>query len=212
MTFLAYGEDALTLYTLLERRSDLLRELDDDTDPEAATVIFRPSFGRRGAGGEGVTARATPSAQFGEFDAILGTARATYLVESKWERSGEAHSESLALRYEQVRRHEVMRWYIQEWRRLQPSDWPEFATSRAEAFLAAFPGMRLAPARSALAQNLEFLLRRLQPAGATVRDVLLFVCGPEFSSPTSVTPAEFEVVCIRHPAVGGVGFIEISRR
>ena len=99
MEILGYGEDALTFHALSTGFTELLRNLGDDTDPAAAVRFFRPSLGRRGAAPDG-----KPRSEFGEFDAIIGTARAVYLVEAKWSASSELKGTDLTLRPEQKRR------------------------------------------------------------------------------------------------------------
>ena len=60
----AYGEDALTLWALKEPLGQILKNLEDESDPDECIAFFRPSFGRRGG---------DRSVQFGEFDLILIT-------------------------------------------------------------------------------------------------------------------------------------------
>lgn len=84
MTILGYGEDALTLHALANGLPDIFRQLGENTDPVKALVFYRPSFGRRSSALAG-----SPRSEFGEFDAIIRTARAVYLVEAKWSASGE---------------------------------------------------------------------------------------------------------------------------
>jgi len=43
---LAYGEDALSYWALKERLSEILKKLDDSSNPSDCLIFFRPSFGR----------------------------------------------------------------------------------------------------------------------------------------------------------------------
>ena len=73
---LGYGEDALTLWALKHRTSDILESFQDQTAPSDCLIFYRPSFGRHSKEG---------SAVFGEFDAILVSSENIYLIESKWD-------------------------------------------------------------------------------------------------------------------------------
>src|SRR5512143_1712426 len=92
-----YGEDALTYWAVTSRLGEMLQALGDKSLPADATVIYRPSFGRRGSIGPTAT-NEQYSAEFGEFDAILGTRQAVYLVESKWDSSSEIRDDQITLR------------------------------------------------------------------------------------------------------------------
>ena len=163
MPLYGYGEDSLTLCALTGRLSEFLDLLDDASDRETAIVLYRPSFGR--------SAKSSP---FGEFDAIVGTPKAVYLVEAKWSRSGEAWESQMNLRSEQLRRHRIFRWYLERWRAAPVSDWAVFMDAAArEQFGGTFEGKALAPSGSILAQSLEYTMTLLAACGA-VEDVLLY--------------------------------------
>src|SRR5437667_8731055 len=101
-TFLGYGEDALTLWALSSKLSSLLSAFGDQTPISETIVFYRPSFGR-GQQQRGVR---TAKAEFGEFDAIVGTRERVYPIEAKWECSrGIAPGGIITLRPEQARRH-----------------------------------------------------------------------------------------------------------
>ena len=63
-----------------------------------------------------------------------------------------------------------MRWYLNTWRTSQPKNWTTFITQNEVAFQEKFPGNKLAPADSRLAQNLEYLLNTLSKSGEDVQD------------------------------------------
>src|SRR5206468_2361518 len=73
-----YGEDGLTYWALTQRRAEFLHAVGDRTIPDDCLLFFRPSFGR---------AAGLTSPQFGEFDSILASRAAVYLIESKWDGS-----------------------------------------------------------------------------------------------------------------------------
>jgi len=75
---IGYGEDAFTLWALKHKTSIILNSFQDQTAPSDCLFFYRPSFGR--SGGE-------ESAEFGEFDAIIGSSDNIYLIESKWDNS-----------------------------------------------------------------------------------------------------------------------------
>lgn len=159
MPILGYGEDALTLHGLTRGLASIFDQLEDDSDPGKALAFYRPSFGRRGSAPSG-----SPSSQFGEFDAIVGTPRAVCIVETKWAASGELDGTDLLLRPEQLRRHAAFRSYLEEWRRERSTEWTSFAV-RMRPILEA-QGQRLAPPSTGttLGRNLGYVLRRWTPA------------------------------------------------
>jgi hypothetical protein len=167
MPILGYGEDALTFHALSSGFGDLLKSLDDTSDPAAAIRFFRPSFGRRGTAKGG-----KPRSEFGEFDAIIGTAQAVYLVEAKWSSSGELRGTDLTLRPEQIRRHKAFRVYLTARRAYPGLSWPAFADAVRPALLA----HEIVPPNegTTLAKNLAFVLDRLSGCGDQIVDVLLF--------------------------------------
>ena len=196
MTVLGYGEDALTLHAITGGLPRVLRQLGDDTDPVKALIFYRPSFGRRSSAPTG-----SPRSEFGEFDAIIGTTRAVYIVEAKWSASAELTGTDLKLRKEQTKRHLAFRAYLEEWRRDRPADWATFAAQ----------DLRLVPpsAGTTLARNLAYVLGRLDVCGPTIVDVLLF-CRVSEATPAPSTCGTFSIVthmCV--PEEGG-GFIRLS--
>lgn len=204
MEFLYYGEDALTLWTLTESLSDFLNQLGDSSDPENALVFYRPSFGRRSGSDD------KPRSEFGEFDAIIGTEYSVYLVESKWSRSSEL-GESLTLREEQIRRHQIFHWYLKEWQASNATHWKYFKKSNDIAYSQKFKHSVLPPNDSALASNLEFVLNQLKPCGTLIQDVLLFIRIDEEQFPSSVEPAQFRLVTLSQTPIGGAGYIQLFK-
>ena len=102
---IGYGEDFLTFWAVTERLDLILKQLGDSTDPADCLLIYRPSFGRRGR----------KRAEFGEFDAIILTLETAYLVESKWDKS-KMPNNVLQLDNVQIFRHEIFRWYHDNWK------------------------------------------------------------------------------------------------
>ncbi len=118
MEILAYGEDAITLWALKNKLPAILHTLKDSSEPLKCQLFFRPSFGR--SGGEN-------SPQFGEFDIIILSEKCIYLGESKWEKSSEHIQEGvLDLRSEQLIRHDIFRFYVEEWAFGIYSNWGDF--------------------------------------------------------------------------------------
>ena len=206
MTILGYGEDALTLWALSRRLPALLAALGDPGRADDALVLYRPSFGRAATGR---APDASHRAEFGEFDAILGTAAAVYLVESKWDRSGELDAGVLSLRAEQARRHAVFATYLKLWRDLRPSTWGEFVREAEAPFGAEHPTVRLAPEGSRLAENLRFVLSALADKGGPVRNVALYF-RPEGDAPeVTVSNEQFECVTLGYEVVPGSRFVRL---
>ncbi len=208
MSIFGYGEDSLTLWALKHRLENILLHLKDDSDPKNTLALFRPSFGRQGKGRAIVTGIAD-SSQFGEFDAIIGSARRIYLVEAKWTQSRDINRGTVQLREEQVFRHNVFRAYLTMWREYQPNaDWRGFS-SRCGRFLTVtdmrFP---IAPPDSQLARNLESILSRLGNMGTEVTDVLLYLRLKDGGCVNSVQPDSFRLVTIDCPSTDG--FIDMD--
>ena len=203
MTILGYGEDALTLHALINGLPDIFTSLGDDTDPAKALVFYRPSFGRRGSPPIG-----PQGSQFGEFDAIIGTSRAVYVVEAKRSGSGELKGSDLQLRPEQITRHSAFRAYFEEWRRERPPDWTPFAARMRAVFESR--GLRLeAPAvGTTLAKNLAYVLGRLDGCGPKLVDVLLF-CRVSEAAPIPSTCGAFSIVTHLCPPEDHSEFIRV---
>ena len=187
MTILGYGEDALTLHALVNGLPVIFARLGDDTDAAKAVVFYRPSFGRRGGTPD------APGSQFGEFDAIIGTARAVYLVEAKRSGSGELAGTDLQLRPEQIRRHLAFRAYFEEWRRERPEDWTSFATRMRAAFDSRGLHLDAPAAGTMLAKNIADVLGRLDLCGPKLIDILLF-CRLSNTAPVPETCGTFCIV------------------
>ena len=191
MRILGYGEDSLTYWALSRHMRQVIGPppLNDDSPIARILFVYRPSLGR--AGGRG-------SAQFGEFDAIVGTPRAVYLIESKW--TGERiTNQKVVLAGTQLRRHEVFRWIRDRWLAQRPANWSEFysANSNCADFEKKFDGKRLVRPGHRLASNLEYVLQELHRAGcsALTKDVLLFFYLRGSILPDGVAHApEFAVV------------------
>jgi hypothetical protein len=161
LKILGYGEDFLTLWAITKRPNEILSQLKDKTDPEKCTVIYRPSFGRRGG---------LRRSEFGEFDAIIVTPEKAYLVESKWDGSSASFPNNvLALENVQIRRHEIFRWYYENWKQ---EDWKEFVRKHAQEFKEKF-GKNIASEGSLLSKNLMTVLKEMR--GRKLVDVLLFL-------------------------------------
>lgn len=206
---LSYGEDPLTYWVLTRRVPQFLSQLSDPTLPEKLLIIYRPSFGRGGsakASSQGSFSRA----EFGEFDAIVRSERAVYLVEAKWSRSSESHEAQVLLSSNQIRRHDIFRWLLEQWRTTGVAAWPAFCAAVSRSYSAAFPGFRLAPVGSLLATNLEFVLGKLSGAPTPVRDVLLHIGLPGFTAPVNVMPRRFELVHLEAEPVSPGGYFELQ--
>lgn len=199
-----YGEDALTLYTMTRGLRSFLDQLNDSTPENEAIVYFRPSFGRRSP-----NPKARPSV-FGEFDAIVSTSFAVYLVEGKWNSSAELEDTTLTVAERQCRRHKVFRWYHDNWKKMMPTSWAKFRSDTKESFESTFQKLTIPTSGTTLAKNLEFILTSVCKRDLPLVDVLLFstVYQKTFSSLT-VNPPEFKLVVINAKSIGGSGYIEL---
>ena len=119
---LVYGEDGLTLKYTKERLREILRKLGDTSNPAECTVFYRPSFGR---------------SQYGEFDAIIISQEKAYLVEAKWDENGKLKRIG-GLEENQIRRHDIFKWFSQNWHDEVGEDWDRFAKNNNPEFMKKF--------------------------------------------------------------------------
>ena len=170
MHMFCYGEDALTLWALQNKLDVILRAIGDHSPPDNCTIFYRPSFGRRGG---------SRSSQFGEFDFLLLAQDCLYLGESKWTGSSEKlHGGSLELRPEQLLRHRLFRFYIEQWAFGDHATWREFRAKARDELRARGIAKPLAPTGSLLAENLQFVLgviRDHYPSNPRMENVLLYL-------------------------------------
>jgi hypothetical protein len=195
---LSYGEDALTLWAVTERLDLILGKLGDNSDPSDCIIFYRPSFGRD---------------QYGEFDAIVITPEKTYLVESKWDGSGDL---SKGLEEHQIRRHKILRWYHDNWKGELGDDWDEFARKNNPAFKKKFTyfvkekGKRVKKSKyipsssDLLGQNLQTILEYIRRRD--LRDILIFFHRGEMPE----VETDFDVVQIKYEPKFG-NYIELLR-
>jgi hypothetical protein len=161
---LFYGEDGLTYLALTCQLGHVLESLGDRTPINNSLLCFRPSFGRSGG--------ATRS-EFGEFDAILATPQAVYLIESKWDGSPQIRNGYVVLAGRQYLRHQIFRWLRTQWGDDRQRTWAAFYPECSEQFANAFQRKPLGASGTTLACNLEYYLNRLAGYGRNTRDVLL---------------------------------------
>jgi len=198
-----YGEDALTYWAFTQRLPLILKVLGDDPHTRDATLFFRPSFGRRGR-----STRGGRAATFGEFDAILATPLAIYLIEAKWSRSGEVMKPTLELRPEQVRRHRVLRWYLERWRESPTDTWDAFRSANLSAFEEVFEDLTIPSSRTTLASSLAFVLSKLNSQGETIEDVILYADIDDRPCPPMGSECQgFRLVHVQPSTEDGSGFV-----
>jgi hypothetical protein len=187
----------------------LLQRLDDGAELEQVTVIYRPSFGRKGRPKPSSRSQ-SPRAEFGEFDALLGTPKAVYAIESKWGGSAEAGTTVLQLSDVQTHRHSVFRQYRKLWREFKPPTWQEFLRAAETKFLEVFGDKKnkMAPLGSKLANNLEFVLRTLDSCGDEVKDVVAYFHNDDWV-PKSVRPETFRLVCLQYASIPPSGYFQL---
>lgn len=204
---LSYGEDPLTYDVLSSRLREFLAQLDDDTDASEVLIIYRPSFGR------GMGAHKSPrQSTFGEFDAIVGTRKAVYFVESKWHQSSETKTSTVEVRRTQVTRHRILRWYRERWSSEYSGNWEAFVERYGEAFEQDFAHSCLPQAGGTLSRNIEFVLGRLESFPECVRDVVLFIGLEGSRAPESVDPDWFALVTLFYDGLEGTGYFEVGKQ
>jgi hypothetical protein len=207
MDILAYGEDALTLWGITHKLPDILGALGDSSAADTCQVLFRPSFGR--SGGE-------HSSQFGEFDFILLADHRLYLGESKWHRSGEmTKSGVLALHPVQLLRHDLFKFYVDEWAFGEYASWNDFKKAAVPKLQELGIPKPIAPEHSLLAANLRTVLGIIQghyqPQHPEVCNVLLyFYSGPSGKPVLDKAGSDFKVVLMDYAEVAYDNFIRFS--
>lgn len=190
---LGYGEDALTLWALKHRTSDILESFQDQTAPSDCLIFYRPSFGRHSKGG---------SAVFGEFDAILVSSENIYLIESKWDNLLRFKKDEIILDKEQKLRHRIFSWYITHWDKKYCNNWESFVKEHQYEFQKKFRRKNIAPTGSLLATNLEFILNKLLEhckrfsSRDNIKNVLVFFYNKEKYTPPSTINRAFKLVSI----------------
>ncbi len=212
MQIIGYGEDGLTAWALIHRL-DLVREslrscFDERSDSSNWTIFFRPSVGR-GKGGS-----------IGEFDAIIATEKSVFLVESKWEdktRLNKKNKPSL-IEPEQILRHEIFEWIMQEWDNRNHRNWTEFRMHHGNDFSQRFHHRKLVQPGRRLSANLEFLLERVR--GRRCKHVLLYFFSSDRCPYNSLAAKdglamriEFKLVPIQYGVIASPSlFFEMSAR
>lgn len=174
---LGYGEDALTYWALTHQFQNILKQLQDESTPAECLVFYRPSFGRAGKT-KGKNESLPRGPQFGEFDAIIATPKAIYLVESKWNKSSKKRNEPFRVEKRQRWRHRVMREYITRWRGSPTrfESWGHFLnTCENKSFDINERKYILCGKKTRLSKNLEYVLNRLSSFGEKVQNVLLYL-------------------------------------
>jgi hypothetical protein len=182
MAITGYGEDALCYWALSCRLDEIVGTAD-------ATVLYRPSFGRRGSSPE------KPSAQFGEFDAIIATQTVIHLIEAKWCFSSEIKGGKIDLRDEQSRRHAIFAEYLKAWqKRAQNESWEGFRERMGRRIAADGIDYPIPGEDARLAANLAAVLNRLGTKWEKIENVLLYLAlRGETDLPTEA-PKDFRLV------------------
>jgi len=189
MEFWGYGEDVLTLWALRKHLGEILLSVEDESAPDLAKVIYRPSFGRNSSNNP-----EAPRASFGEFDAIVRTQARIYLIETKWPGSREykKRARRIDLAQPQVRRHEAMHFYLQRWAEAQEPEREAFPQTAPANLGLVIPGEE-----SVLRRSLRWVCSCLDPQEDTpIIDVLLWVGIHEATAPLTVSEPQFRLVVI----------------
>jgi len=187
-----YGEDALTLWALKHKTSQILESFQDQTAPSNCLIFYRPSFGRHSKKG---------SAVFGEFDSIVVSLESIYLIESKWDNLSRFDKNEITIRPEQRLRHRILSWYITHWNKKYSNNWESFIKEQTEDFQNEFPEKKIAPNNTLLATNLQFILTALQKhckftSEQNIKNVLLFFYNKNRSTPPPKKTKGFKLISI----------------
>ena len=193
MQIFGYGEDALTLWALQSKLSNILshKYIQDETPLSDCVIFYRPSFGRQGKEGSSI---------FGEFDAIVATKHNVYLIESKWDNLAEITNEEYNLRSEQMLRHRVFKWYLTHWNNKYAGNWKAFIAENRENFDLRKDGKEIAKEQTLLARNLELVLTKLHNQCGSIKpdkikNVLFYFHNSRDNPPTK-TNSQFIIIPI----------------
>jgi hypothetical protein len=209
-SIMGYGEDALTYWALNTRLPEILGKLQDRSSAEGCKIYFRPSFGR--AGGQS-------KPHFGEFDAIVVSSLAIYLIESKWDGLRRSRRKTIVLKDAQWHRHQTFRKLLAEWRNWRSANNPQEPVWEEFRLIARESEKPLASDDALLAKNQMSILRQLESTTATPVDVLLYFCRSGLCPPDNhkfnvrsksgeSTPA-FKTVILSYAPVDQSGFFEM---
>jgi len=94
-------------------------------------------------------------------NSILASSKNVYLIESKWDNLSQNQEVKIELSNVQILRHEIFSWYFMNWSAQQYRNWGEFSNALQNGFMSKFPSRKIAPDKSILARNLEFVLSKL---------------------------------------------------
>ncbi|MDF1537986.1 MAG: hypothetical protein P1Q69_03695 [Candidatus Thorarchaeota archaeon] len=156
-------------------------KLGDETNPEDCALFYRPSFGRQKF--------------YGEFDAMIITPKKAYLVESKWDRSGDL---TKGLEKHQVLRHEIFSWFHNNWKGEEGKAWDKFAKENNPAFKKKFKSKYIPSSSTTLGQNLQTVLKEI--GNKVLENVLLIFYEDQ---PIEVTQEGFTTINIKYkPTLG----------
>ena len=202
MKVYAYGEDALTLWAIKNRLSEILSKLGDETKVDECKIFFRPSFGRGGKG----------TSNFGEFDFIILAKEKLYLGESKWDGSSikfeDKSKKKIKLDEPQALRHKIFQWYVENWDAAiesTPDCWEKFYNKKTilngEKKIPKVQGGKKKKVLPLLAQNLiavlDIINKHFSNKGPEIVNVLLYMHkGEELKEDSG--PNDFKVVNINY--------------
>ena len=91
----------------------------------------------------------------------------------------------------------------------QPKDWITFVAQHEIAFQTQFPGQKMAPVDSRLAQKLEFVMRILSECGSHVHDEVLLIGQASSSKPIVVKSDSFSLVILEYQPLVSAGYFQI---
>ncbi len=147
------------------------------------------------------------------FDFIILSKTCIYLGESKWNRSSElSNAGSLDLRAEQVMRHRVFAFYVQEWAFGQYESWDKFFDAEKK-FASERINKPLAPTDSLLASNLKTVLgiiRRHFAEEPQIINLILYLYDGSKGKPPNKTVSEFRLVSVDYSGFAEGNFIPIE--
>jgi hypothetical protein len=154
LRILSNGEDSLTLWMIENKIQDLLTKIGDNSIINNCSIVYRPSYGRIGGAG---------SSQFGEFDAVIISEKSVYLCESKWDKSSEnIEKGKLRLRKEQINRHEILRFYIENYGYGEYQNWAEFQKASQNSEVITKHRKAIPSKNSLLARNIQSLINEVK--------------------------------------------------
>jgi hypothetical protein len=194
-----YGEDSFTFIALNYRLDEILEKLGDKSDPEV--FFYRPSLGR--------------GLNVGEFDGIISTKNAIFLIEAKW--MNRPRRTAFSLSVAQRRRHEIFSGLIKLWCNYAeshgyPTCWNDFDSNLSnwdrKNFRTRYNG-KFPAEDTLLSRNIFFIMDSIKPLKKTLSNVLLVHKTIDYPYTCDCQEPGFRQIILKHDVLSDTGFADL---